>query len=445
MRRAAVAMSNTEDLVAAVPDDVLAICRRLGERGKRGWVVGGCLRDLLRGKPVKDWDIATDARPEEVTELFRKVIPTGIQHGTVTVLIRGEPYEVTTLRGEGEYLDGRRPEVVVFLDDIIDDLARRDFTFNAIALDPLRGDLVDPFGGREDLAARLVRAVGNARDRFNEDGLRIMRAARFAARLECAIEEQTLAAMSDPQCLDTFAKVSIERVHDEWLKMMHARQPSIAFEVMFDCGMLAITCSELARLVDLPDEGSDNVWQHTLSVVDGCEPDPILRVAALLHDIAHGETNHAARGAAVADRILKRMKFSTRDRERAVHLVRHHAVAYQPDWSDTQLRRWLKDVGAEAAGDVLRLVRANLPDHADDVGDMASRVDAILAAKHPLTTRELALDGKALMSQLQLKPGRHLGELLGALLDRVLDDPALNTRDTLLAEARAMVAERDPG
>ena len=206
-------MSSDVDLVSLVSRidrDAIGICARLRDAGKRGWIVGGCVRDLLRGKEVSDWDVATDARPTEVMKLFPRVIPTGIDHGTVSVLIRGVAYEVTTLRGETSYSDGRRPDAVVFVDDIAADLARRDFTFNAIAIDPLVPSLIDPWEGQKDLAARVLRAVGEPMERFSEDGLRVLRAARFAATLECAIEPRTLAAIEPT--LDTYRKVSAERV-----------------------------------------------------------------------------------------------------------------------------------------------------------------------------------------------------------------------------------------
>jgi len=221
-----------DHLLAHVPSDVLGICKRLREKGKRGWIVGGCVRDLLRGKQAKDWDIATDARPQDVIAAFRKVIPTGLQHGTVTVVVGKEHYEVTTLRGEGAYSDGRRPDTVEFVDDITADLARRDFTFNAIAIDPVDGQLIDPFDGQKDLDARIVRAVGNPDERFVEDGLRVLRAARFAATLECTIDPVTEAAMAHERSLQTFRKVSAERIRDEWMKTMLARRPSVAFEAM---------------------------------------------------------------------------------------------------------------------------------------------------------------------------------------------------------------------
>src|SRR3954471_20366778 len=195
-----------QPLIAKVPEDVLGICRRLREKGRRGWIVGGCVRDLLRGGQAKDWDVATDARPEEVVAFFRKVIPTGIQHGTVTVVLRGVHYEVTTLRGEGAYSDGRRPDKVEFVDDITADLARRDFTFNAMAIDPIDGHLIDPFGGKADLDAKVLRAVGDASERFFEDGLRVLRAARFAATLECTIAPETEQAMGATRSLETLRR-----------------------------------------------------------------------------------------------------------------------------------------------------------------------------------------------------------------------------------------------
>src|SRR5688572_18520956 len=191
-------MRDTARLRAAIPDEVRELSQRLKDGGFRSWVVGGCVRDELlaelRGVPTSarnDWDIATDARPEDVTRLFRRVIPTGLQHGTVTVLAPNGQYEVTTLRGETTYTDGRRPDAVFFVDDIVDDLARRDFTINAIAYDPLEDRLIDPFDGIGDLTRRRLRAVGDAAERFAEDGLRVLRAARFVATLEVEIEPAT--------------------------------------------------------------------------------------------------------------------------------------------------------------------------------------------------------------------------------------------------------------
>jgi tRNA nucleotidyltransferase (CCA-adding enzyme) len=457
-----------DEVFAAIPADVVGLCQRLRDAGKRGWVVGGCVRDTLRGVSAKDWDVATDARPEEVKKIFSRVIPTGIKHGTVTVLLGGEPYEVTTLRGEGKYVDGRHPEQVVFLDDIEEDLARRDFTFNAIALDPLDRTLVDPFGGRDDLAAGLLRAVGTALNRFCEDGLRILRAARFAAVLECDIESETLTAMGESTAHDTLRRVSVERVHDEWLKSLAARRPSIAFEVMRRTAVLPLHAPELAACegVPLPDDGGDeagdlssgtssgvDVWSHTMAVVDGCPPDPVLRLAALLHDLGHPESpdDHARVGADRADALLQRLKFSNDDRRRVVHLIRHHHLGDPSSWTDAEVRRWLQKVTPEHFEDVLALAEANClgrgidPDgRVETRRRLGQRARAELASGAALTTRELEVGGKELMVELGLSPGRHIGELLDRLLDRVIEDPTLNQRERLLEIGRELV-RRDVG
>jgi tRNA nucleotidyltransferase (CCA-adding enzyme) len=254
--------------LAAVPRDVLELCERLRSQGKRAWIVGGCVRDLLLGRTASDWDVATDARPKELLRIFPRAIPTGIEHGTVTVVKEGHHYEVTTLRGEGTYTDGRRPDWVEFVDDITADLARRDFTVNAIAVDPLDGKLIDPFDGRGDLARGLLRAVGDARERFAEDGLRVLRAARFVATLELALDPATEAAIRPT--LDTYRKVAHERVRDEWVKTMKARAPSRAFEVMRRTGILEVTCPELLEGVGMEQNKwhAYDVWRHGLECLD---------------------------------------------------------------------------------------------------------------------------------------------------------------------------------
>ena len=212
---------------SAIPDGVRELCTTLHANGEEAWIVGGCLRDLLLGKTVSDWDVATTATPPRVQKLFRKVIPTGIAHGTVTVRLRGTSYEVTTFRGEGAYTDGRRPDEVFFVGTIEEDLARRDFTVNALAYDPVGDRLVDPFGGLEDLDRGLLRAVGDPHQRFAEDGLRVLRGARFTATLGFDLDPETEKAIGPS--LGTFRQVSRERVRDEWLKTMTAERPSRAF------------------------------------------------------------------------------------------------------------------------------------------------------------------------------------------------------------------------
>lgn len=223
--------------------NAILVCQNLQNNGYQAYIVGGCVRDLLLNITPKDWDICTNARPDAVQELFEKTYPTGLQHGTVTVAMNEEHFEVTTYRVEGEYLDGRRPSEVEFVDHIQLDLARRDLTINAIAYDPIEHVLVDPFDGQGDLEGRLIRCVGSPQSRFNEDGLRIMRVARFAARFNYNIDSATKIAMT--RCLDTLRKVSIERIADELKKTLMSAHPVVGLKLLDASGALAVACPEL--------------------------------------------------------------------------------------------------------------------------------------------------------------------------------------------------------
>lgn len=443
-----------------VPADVRAVAARLRDRGYRAWYVGGGVRDVLRGKAAADWDVATDARPTELLAVFPSAVPTGLQHGTVTVVTDERHVEVTTLRGEGAYSDGRRPDAVQFVDDIAADLARRDFTVNAIAVDAASGALIDPFGGRADLAAKVLRAVGAPALRFAEDGLRALRAARFCATLEFTIEPATLAAVGG--ALDTYRRVSPERVRDEWLKAMRARQPSRAFEVMRTTGMLGITCPELLEGVGMAQNRwhAFDVWRHGMACMDACAGDPVLRIAALLHDVGKPRTrafsdktkdwtfyDHDRIGAEIAEPICQRLRFSNEQRQRIVALVRHHLFHYD-QWTDAAVRRWIRRVGRERVEDLYVLGEADVRakgeriDEADllPLQQLREHVARVLAAGDVLSVRDLAVDGHDLMRELGLAPGPQLGEVLEHLLEQVLAEPARNDRDALLALARAFVA-----
>jgi tRNA nucleotidyltransferase (CCA-adding enzyme) len=455
-----------EPLLAQVPEDVLGICRRLREKGKRGWIVGGCVRDLLRGAPAKDWDVATDARPDDVVAMFRKVIPTGLQHGTVTVVQRGVHYEVTTLRGEGAYSDGRRPDTVEFVDDITADLARRDFTVNAIALDPVDGHLIDPFAGKQDLEARVLRAVGKPDERFAEDGLRVLRAARFSATLAFAIDPDTERAMGSARALDTFRRVSAERVRDEWLKAMRAERPSVAFQVMERTGILGVTCPELVESVGCTQNKwhAYDVWGHAMACLDACRPEPILRMAALLHDVAKPRTRafsdktedytfyeHERVGAEMAEPMLARLRFSNDERARITALIRHHLICYADDWTDAAVRRWIRRITPDLAPDLYALGVADAMGKGRDasadiesIGRLRVRVEDVFAKGQAFSAKDLEVSGKELMSQLDLAPGRLVGEILAHLVERVIDDPDVNEPTRLIEEARRFVAERKP-
>ncbi len=448
--------------LAHVPKDALAICDRLRGAGKRAWIVGGCVRDSLLGKPIADWDVATDALPGDLMKLFPRAIPTGLQHGTVTVVMHGLHYEVTTLRGETSYSDGRRPDAVHFVDDIVADLARRDFTVNAIAVDPENGALVDPFDGRKDLAAKRLRAVGKALERFSEDGLRVLRAARFCATLEFELDPDTFAAIAPT--LDTFRKVSAERVRDEWTKTMKAKTPSRAFEVMRESGILGVTCPELLDGVGMEQNKwhSFTVWKHAMACMDACSGDPILRIAALLHDVGKPRSrefsdktkdytfyDHDKIGAEMALPIATRLKFSNDERDRIVGLVRHHLFHYDA-WSDQAVRRWIKRVGLERIEDLYRLNEADLRGKGPIFGEgdlaplfaLRAHVEKVIAEGAALSTRDLAIDGNVLIKELGVKPGRIIGQVLEALLEVVLADPTQNEREALLTRAREIIREQ---
>jgi tRNA nucleotidyltransferase (CCA-adding enzyme) len=423
---------------ADIPAPVIELCRALAKHGQRGWVVGGCLRDLLRGQPASDWDLATDARPEQVQAIFPRVIPTGIQHGTVTVRHRGGSYELTTLRGEGAYSDGRRPDSVEFVSDIVDDLSRRDFTVNAIAYDPVLDQLDDPHGGLDDLARRLLRAVGEPQRRFGEDGLRVLRAARFAATLEFELDPATEQAIRPS--LATFQRVSAERVRDEWVKALKARAPSRAFAVMRRTGILEVTYPALAEL-------PDRLWSSSLAAIDETRSDPCLRLAALLFalrdDAALPGSHEPSRSATVAQ-WLTRYRFSNQERERVLRLLAHAWPRASESFSDADVRRYARDVGRAHVAEVIEL-GINAARAFEGAGSLAerraqalqARVHEVVRPETPLTARELALGGRDLMTELGVEPGPRVGQLIDALLASVLDDPRQNTREQLLATARA--------
>ena len=435
-----------------VPHSVVELCKRLERAGFRAWAVGGGLRDLLMQRAPKDWDLATSATPQQVMKVFPRVIPTGIAHGTVTVLLGKESFELTTLRGEGAYSDARRPDSVYFIDDIEQDLARRDFTVNALAYDPLADKLIDPFGGVRDMQARVLRTVGTAADRFGEDGLRVLRAARFVATLDFELEAETERAISGS--LASFERVSPERVREEWLRTLSAERPSLGFEVMRRTGILGVTYPELVEQHGCAQNRyhAYDVWTHSLHCMDACSRGPVHRLAGLLHDLGKPRTrelsektqdytfyNHEQVGAGMAEVWLRRYRFSNDQCERVVHLVRNHLVCYTDEWSDGAVRRFVRRVGTGNIDDLLELARADALGKGrpveDELGALERLRERIARAAEQgaaLGVRDLVIDGGDVMRRLACSPGPIIGRVLEALLQRVLDAPELNERETLL-------------
>ncbi len=429
-------------------------------------VVGGAVRDELLGRPHSDWDLATRLLPEALMAKARaaglKVIPTGLQHGTVTVLLEGRPVEVTTFRSDGDYLDGRRPESVRLGVTLEEDLSRRDFTINAMALPVGGGALVDPFGGRADLAARLIRAVGDPLRRFAEDGLRPLRACRFAAQLGFEVEAATLAAI--PRCLEVAHKVSVERVFTELDKLLRGAEPDRGLALLAASGLLDLWLPELRPMLGCGQNHHHryDVWTHTLEVVRSAPAEPGLRWAALLHDVGKpgtrtlgldGEAHfhgHEARSLSLARSILERLKASHVLRDDVLALIRHHGAHPTADWSDAACRRLLRKL-AEDGLELQRWTAFQLADHRGkglevearerEHQAMLSRLEALAAAGPPLSIRDLALDGAALMRLTGRPGGPWLGELQRQLLEAVLEEPKLNTVGALAELARKQLRE----
>lgn len=402
---------------ADVPRPVLDVIARLRELGHAVFLVGGCVRDTLRGVHPKDFDVATSALPEEVQRAFRKVIPTGIQHGTVTVLSGNTHVEVTTFRSEGDYHDGRRPSAVTFERDIVKDLSRRDFTINAMAWNPLAHELVDPFGGQHDLEARVIRCVGSAIERFSEDGLRPMRAVRFAAVLDFTLDPATQAAI--PATLPVFRKVAHERVREEFVKLLLSKREVFGLELLADTGLLDVFLPELAR--------AEPEAARLARAAAAAEPvDVEIRLAALLADLVDPQQ---------AEEIGVRLKFPTKTIERVRLLITHAKLERHVGEPDPSLRRLLAKVGlgnVEALTAVARVrVQAREPSRLPEVDALIGRLRALAATKPPLNAKDLALNGGAIMAALGVGPSPIVGEATRFLVEQVLDEPSLNEAEKL--------------
>ncbi|MGH7558131.1 MAG: CCA tRNA nucleotidyltransferase [Gemmatimonadota bacterium] len=434
---------------------LIRVVRRLREAGHSAFAVGGGVRDALLGLPVSDWDVATDARPERVGELFERTYPVGIEHGTMGVRLEGETVEVTTFRRDIR-TDGRHA-VVSFGVSIDEDLARRDFTINAIAWDPVEDRIRDPWGGVRDLEEGRLRTVGDPDVRFREDVLRILRAFRFKARFDMDVEPDTREALRVHAPRVT--RLSGERVRDELQKTLaQCRLPSRALEGWRSAGVLARLLPELAVCfgVDQNRFHADDVGTHTLMVADRVHRSrSFLRMIALCHDIGkppareiHPDTGdwtfpeHAAIGARLTRQLMERLRFSNRETDRAVHLVAVHMDLPPAEASDAAVRRWIRRIGEENVWDLYRIHladwwgnRLRAEDPPVPIVEVYRRARAVLKQDAALSVDDLAVGGEDLIA-LGLEPGPAFGRILETLLERVVEDPMLNRRETLLEIVR---------
>ncbi len=436
------------------PAAVRAIARRLEDAGFETWAVGGAVRDVLMGRPAGDWDLATRADPKRVRRLFRRTVPIGMEHGTVGVLGEdGVLYEVTTFRRDVETFG--RHAVVEFADTLEEDLARRDFTINAVAWHPATGEIRDPHGGLDDMDRGVLRTVGEPADRFAEDYLRVLRALRFAGHFDLDIDAGTWAALH--ASAGHLPELSAERVREElWKVLEQTREASRTLTLYEESGVLDVLYPELSGVVGLTDpvDGA-TPWARTLGAVDAVAlTRPILRIATLLHavgmpgartkDLRGGwrYTGHEVTGAAKAEEVMRRLKASNAQTERVRRLVRHQTDLFPPDARGPMVRRWLRRVGPDLVNDLFRL-RVALWRGGDPGGrpppDLRERWDmarAVLRARPPLDVSDLAIGGNDL-KELGIQPGPRYGEILDELLERVTDEPGLNETEAL----KAIVAE----
>ncbi len=433
-----------------VPQAVLDVCSTLRSNGCQAYIVGGGIRDSLMGCAPEDWDVATDAHPPRVLSLFPKTIPTGIRYGTVTVFMGDMSVEVTTFRSEGVYKDSRHPEEVSFGSTIEEDLKRRDFTVNAIAYEPDSRRFVDPYGGRRDIRRRLLRTVGDARERFAEDALRMLRFFRFLATLEFRPHKDALKAINPP----LIRHISSERIRDELNRLLVAQSPGRALLLMHRAGLLEEILPEIAQGSGVT-QGSfhrHDVLEHSLHAVDAVLPRLDLRWAALLHDVGKPATRieeadgihfygHDVEGEKLTRSILARLCCSKQFIDKVAILVRWHMFPIHAHSTDRALRRFIGKVGKENVLDLMEVRRADILALGKQTTctswayyqELLDRLKAILESDAALSVSDLAINGHDVMDTLKIPPGPRVGAILELLLEKVLDDPSKNNRIELLA------------
>lgn len=433
-----------------IPDSVQFIIRTIEEAGFEAYAVGGCVRDSILGRVPDDWDITTSAKPEDVKRLFRHTIDTGIQHGTVTILIKKECYEVTTYRIDGEYEDNRHPKEVNFTPLLSEDLKRRDFTINAMAYNEKSG-LVDLFGGQEDLKSGIIRCVGEPRERFKEDALRIMRAVRFSAQLGYEIEERTTEAIKE--LAHTLERISVERIQVELVKLLVSDHPEYVLK-LYELGLTKVFLPEFDVMMETPQNNPHHLYSvgmHTIKAMQLVSNDKILRLTMLLHDVGKPLTRstddkgidhfhaHPLEGSTIAKKVLKRLRFDNETIDRVSLLVLYHDYGNAVSATPAFTRKFINKVRMKNFPLLLEIKKADVMAQSDLLRDekleklelLRTSYEEVIEQGMCISLKFLAVTGNDLI-KAGMKPGQELGRTLNDLLEVVLENPDMNSKESLM-------------
>lgn len=449
-----------------IPSDAIRVIETLNNSGYEAYLVGGCVRDILMGVEPHDWDICTNATPDETKRVMKEhkiyTFDSGIKHGTITAVINGENYEVTTYRSEADYSDGRHPDKVEFITDIHEDLKRRDFTINAMAYNPLTGELIDDFNGHLDLKNGIIRAVGNASERFDEDSLRILRALRFAIKYQFNIDEYTSLSMHRQRGL--LVNISKERITDEVRKMLTSGKP-VKVHFMEYKDIIGTIIPEIIPCFNFNQNNKyhkHDVYEHILYVVDNCNTTKFeIKMAALLHDIGKPKAyiedmegwghfyEHPQISYEMSQSILRNdFRVSTEQLERTLELILYHDMEVAS--TKASVKRALNKHGVDFMYDWFILKQADMDDHIYpnknchyiiDISGIEARIQQILDEQSCFSLKDLAIGGKDIMAKLGVKPGKHIGVILNTLLEEVIDEKINNESEILLNRAVEIYSE----
>lgn len=434
-----------------VPAPVYFIIQELEKCGYEAYMVGGCVRDSVLGRKPHDYDICTSATPDEILQAFpyEEIIPTGLQHGTVTILINKEPFEVTTYRIDGDYSDNRRPDNVIFTKNLVEDLRRRDFTINAMAYNPKTG-LIDPFNGMEDIKYKKIRCVGSAKDRFNEDALRILRAIRFEAQLNFSGLPETMFEIE--RQYERLKNISIERINSEFCKIVASEQ--FCVELVLYPNVFSLFIPELKDLIGFKQNNpyhAYDVFNHTVHAIENCEHDDlVVKLAVFFHDFGKphsyqdGEDGirhfkgHGKVSAEITDFIMKRLRFDNETRNNVVELVYYHDATFEI--GNKYVKRWLNKIGEKQFRRLLEVRKSDIkgqkPDYEESriekVNNIENILDEILQGQECFSLKDLAVNGNDVKQAMNLKEGKDIGYWLNEILKRVMDGKLKNDRDDLI-------------